>query len=142
MDEDILTKIFLLLPWLIVLVVGFVLGVPLFHAVSTLDTALFQAGEIAKTGSNTGVVESVLSEMVTSSLPQQMNATTLFDPMNDISIAENPAGSEETISIIYHDPIYAPFVSMFGWSGPTLPLHFTKTIALASANNEGVPYTQ
>ena len=142
MDEDILTKIFLLLPWLITLVVGFVIGIPLFHAVSTLDTALFQAGEIAKTGSDTNVVKSAISQLVTSGLPQQMNDTTLFNPTTDVTVTPNASGSEETVTIVYHDPIFAPFVSMFGWSGPTLPLHFTKTVNISSADNKGVPYSQ
>lgn len=141
-DEEFLTKILLIFPWLIILVAGFVLGVPLFHAVSTLDTALLQAGEIAKTGSDTMLVESATSRIITSSLPQQMNATALFDPTTDVSVTPNASGTEETVSITYNDPIFAPFLSVFGWSGPTLPLHFTKTITLASANNEGVPYTQ
>jgi len=140
MDDEFLTKVLLIGPWLVALVAVFVIGIPLFHAVSTMDTALFQTAQLAKTGASVTQLETAASSLVQSNLPTQMDSTVLFNPSSDISITVSATGAEETITVVYHVPVFAPFLSLAGRTGPTIPLHVTKLVSLASANNEGVNY--
>ena len=140
MDDEFLTKVLLIGPWLVALVVVFVIGIPFFHAVSTMDTALFQTEQLAKTGASATQLETATSSLVQSNLPTQMNSTILFNPSSDMSITVSASGAEETVALVYHVPVFAPFLSFLGRAGPTIPLHVSKLVSLSSANNEGVNY--
>lgn len=140
--EEFWTKVYLLWPFLIALLAGFVMGVPLAHAVSVGDTALSQAGTLAITGANATAVQSAVTTIMDSGLPTQMGSTVLFNPSTDVSVVPNVAGTTETLQVTYDAAIFAPFVQVFGWTGPTLPLTFTKTVSVATQNDEGVTYLQ
>lgn len=142
MDDEFLSKILLIAPWLIAVVVVLVLGLPTFHAVSTMDAALFQVVEQAKVGASTSELQSDALALVSQSLPLNSNSTTLFNPTNgDFSISSTN-GPYETITMVYHEPVFSPFVSLFGLTGPTIPLHFSREVSLANKNDEGVNYQQ
>ncbi|MCF8567434.1 hypothetical protein LLE49_22200 [Alicyclobacillus tolerans] len=140
--EEFWTKVDLLWPWLLALFSGFVLGVPLTYAVSVGDTALSQGTELAKTGSSATTVQTAMTTIMESGLPTQTNGVVLFNPGSDISVTPNATGTTETVRLTYHDPMFAPFVHLFGFTGPTFPMTFTKTVSVASANEEGVNYIQ
>ncbi len=140
--EEFWTKVYLVWPWLLALFSGFVFGVPLAHAVSVGDTALSQSSELAKTGSSVTTVQMAVTTVMESGLPTQVHGVVLFNPGSDISVTPNATGTTETVRLTYHDPIFAPFVHVFGFAGPTFPMTFTKTVSVASANDEGVNYIQ
>ena len=142
MDDEFLSKIMFIAPWMIAIVVVFVLGMPIFHAVSTLDAALFQVGEAAKTGASINMLDNVAETHIEAALPTQMNTTVLFNPVADISVMPNQTDTEETIELSYNEPIFAPFVSLFGLTGPTIPIHDARTVVLATTNDQGVNYAQ
>lgn len=142
MDEELFTKVWMLLPWIIAVIVVFVIGIPWFHAVSSMDTALYQVAQMAKTGATVQELNMASYRYVGMNLPYQMDSTVLFDPTHDMMVTPDASNIHETVTLVYDDPIFAPFVSILGLSGPTVPLSFSKTITLSSANDAGVNYFQ
>ncbi|WP_067928344.1 MULTISPECIES: hypothetical protein [Alicyclobacillus] len=141
MDDDFLTKMLTLGLWLVVVVLVFVIGVPLAHAVSVVDTACFQATQMAQTGSESADVVQEAQTVIESQMPTQLDGTVLFDPAQDIQVVDLGQGQEK-ISVIYEVPVFGPIVRMFGFAGPTLPVTDTKTVTVSSVADEWVPYSQ
>lgn len=139
MDEEFFTKIWLIFPWILAIVVTFVLGVPWLHAVSSMDTALYQVAEMAKTGATDQELNTEAYQYIGMSLPYQFDSTVLFNT-NDMHVIPDVSGISETIELVYNYPIFAPIVSVLGMSGPTIPMVFKKMITLSSANDDGVNY--
>jgi hypothetical protein len=142
MDEETITKILLIAPWIVAIVAVFVLGVPWYHTVSEMDTVLYQVAQTAQTGATPATIMAETFQYVQMNLPDQMDGTTLFNPATDVTVTPVDSGAKETVTLVYHFPVFAPFVAILGMAGPTIPFHFSKTVSLSSANDTGVNYLQ
>jgi hypothetical protein len=142
MDEETITKIVLVAPWIVAIVAVFVLGVPWYHTVSEMDTVLYQVAQTAQTGATPATIMAQAYQSVQTNLPEQMDGTTLFNPATDVTVTSVDSGAQEIVTLVYHFPVFAPFVTILGMAGPTIPFPFSKTVSLSSANNSGVNYTQ
>ncbi|EPZ47899.1 MULTISPECIES: hypothetical protein [Alicyclobacillus] len=142
MDEEFWTKVWLIGLWIIVICVVFVLGLPFAHTVSTMDTVLFNAEQVAIQGGDTQTLLDMANEEVGSNLPTQMNGRILFESDYDMLITTDVSNGEETLTLVYNQPIFAPFLNFIGMTGPTIPLRFSRTYMLSAQDESGVTYLQ
>jgi hypothetical protein len=140
MDDDFITKLMTLGWWLPLIVLTFVVGLPLVHAVSLVDTACTQSAAMIKTGSSASEATAEALAVIQSEAPTQMDQTVLFDPTQDFLVTELGQGVQQ-VSVTYEFPIFAPLTHMLGLAGPTIPLTDIQTVTVNSAVFEGIPYT-
>ncbi len=141
MDDEFLAKLLTLGWWLPVIVLTFVLGLPLIHAVYFVDTACIQTSAMVETGASMSNVATQALAMIQSEAPTQMDRTVLFDPAQNFGVTSLGNGVQQ-VRVTYNLPVFGPITHMFGWAGPTIPITDTQTVTLNRVDFEGVPYTQ
>lgn len=142
MSEDIFVKTWLLPMWIVVIVLVFVFGLPLAHTVSSMDTVLFNVKQDAIQGAPTNALVGLASQEISATLPTELDGTSLFNSNNDMVVTVNDTAHSGKITLVYHVPIFAPFINLFGVSGPTMPIPFTTRFTPSSSDESGVTYLQ
>lgn len=139
MEEGLLTKVWTLLPWVLVLTVSLTLAMPLVHVWSTVSTASFQGSKMAEAGEAPSLVDAWMTSVIDQRLPTTEGGTSLFNADRDVQWL--PTGpSEEAVRVTYHWPVFWPVAHLIHEVGPTVPITSVRVFALSSEANQGVVY--
>ncbi|SFU96147.1 hypothetical protein [Alicyclobacillus macrosporangiidus] len=136
-----MTKMWTLGFWCVLIVLVFVIGLPLAHAVSVVDTACFQAAQVAQTGSSASEVTAKAQRVIQSQLPTELGGMVLFDANQNVQVMDLGQG-QQRVSVTYQVPVFGAITEMIGWAGPTLTVADSITVTVNSAAEQWVPYSQ